>query len=500
MVLRIASRKSDLARLQAYQVGNEFQKHFPDITVNYHFRESLGDINLNDPLWKMPEKGVFTEDFRDGLINGEFDLVVHSWKDLPIEQEAGTEIVATLPRADARDLLLFKKTHLEQVKQQKKLRVFSSSPRRIYNLTPFFKSFFPFGLDDVAFESVRGNILTRVSKMMNSDEVDGLIVAKAALDRLLSADQSEFAEGQQILKRFLNQCLWQVLPLQLNPTAAAQGALAIEIASGNLELKQQLKLLNCVATWDAVSVERDILKSYGGGCHQKIGVSCLKRNYGEVISLKGMTDSGEVLNKWKLNGQTQNSSPSELRTFNWFQREAVDYQMPTSKAHFIAKASALPKNRQLDAEIIWTSGLNTWQKLAQRGYWVNGSFESLGEQESMAIDALARVESWAKWTHQDAAKGRWQEKVATYKLLPLESAPDISQTKSFFWSSGSSFKLALQQYPQIINAQHYCGPGNTFEQLSQLLPKENLTIVLQTDFSDDDNGAKSTNKANTEQV
>ena len=78
MRLTIASRRSELARIQALQVGEALRATHPQLEINYSFRESLGDKNQNDPLWQMPEKGVFTQDFREGLLRGEFDLVVHS--------------------------------------------------------------------------------------------------------------------------------------------------------------------------------------------------------------------------------------------------------------------------------------------------------------------------------------------------------------------------------------------------------------------------------------
>src|SRR5467141_2150107 len=106
MHVTIASRRSDLARIQAYQVGEALATAHPQIEIKYSFHESVGDRNQNDPLWQMPEKGVFTQDFREGLLRGDFDLVVHSWKDLAIEEYLETEVAATLPRADARDLLL----------------------------------------------------------------------------------------------------------------------------------------------------------------------------------------------------------------------------------------------------------------------------------------------------------------------------------------------------------------------------------------------------------
>ena len=60
---------------------------------------------------------------------------------------------------------------------------------------------------------------TRMRKLVEFD-VDGLVVAKAALDRLLEAKQSEFAATQTELRRALSQCKWMVLP-PFNPGRVA---------------------------------------------------------------------------------------------------------------------------------------------------------------------------------------------------------------------------------------------------------------------------------------
>ena len=341
--LVIGARQSDLARLQAYEVGDSLLRKNPGLSVKYHFRQSLGDKNQDNPLWEMPEKGVFTGDFRQSLMKGECDLVVHSWKDLPLDCDPvsqrqslnespvrpdsvsfdvsqqksecrvdtfgsrnssdvkgprSTELIATLKRADSRDLLLFKKSHWDKVVGGKKICLFSSSPRRSYNLTDFFKTYFPSPLNEVCFESVRGNILTRVSRLMESGKTDGLIVAKAAIDRLLSAKREEFLENKKKLLFFLKQCLWQVLPLSQNPTAPGQGALAVEALCGRKDLKSLLSSIHCSQTWEEVCRERAVLGGYGGGCHQKIGVTCLHRSYGDMIFLRGETEKGEVLRKF----------------------------------------------------------------------------------------------------------------------------------------------------------------------------------------------------------
>ena len=244
MRLTIASRRSELARIQAYQVGDALQRVHPQLEIKFSFSESLGDRNQNDPLWQMPEKGVFTRDFREGLLRGDFDLVVHSWKDLAIEDDFETEIAATLPRADARDLLLVRADRWPEIERTGAMKILTSSPRRSYNLGPFLREALPAQLHDLNFIDVRGNVPTRVRKLFQTD-AGGLIVAKAAIDRLLEAPQEEFAATQAELRTALSQCRWMVLPLRANPSAPAQGALAIEIARSRPELCELLAAINC---------------------------------------------------------------------------------------------------------------------------------------------------------------------------------------------------------------------------------------------------------------
>src|SRR2546429_2198958 len=217
----------------------------------------------------MPEKGVFTQDFREGLLRGEFDLVVHSWKDLTIENDPETEIAATLPRADARDLLLVRKDRWAKVERTGVISILTSSPRRAYNLDSFLRDALPAKLREVNFVNVRGNVPTRVRKLFQSD-IDGLIVAKAALDRLLEANQAEFAATQTEFRDALSRCRFIVLPLRANPSAPAQGALAIEISRRREDLRDLLAPINCPETLAVVAREREILANHGGGWDQKI--------------------------------------------------------------------------------------------------------------------------------------------------------------------------------------------------------------------------------------
>lgn len=491
MRLKISARKSDLARLQAYMVGDSLKTQNPGLEIEYRFKESLGDKNLTDALWQIPEKGVFTEDFYGELIRGETDMVVHSWKDLPTEIKTDTAIVATLPRADQRDLLLVKKSHFEKMRSSKAMRVFSSSPRREYNLTGFFKTHLPFHLDSVKFESVRGNILTRVRKLLEAPETDGLIVAKAALDRLLTAPQPEFADGQKVLRSYMDQIEWMALPLSVNPNAAAQGALAVEILSTRSDLRELLAKIDHPSTFACADKERKVLASFGGGCHQKIGVAVLSRPYGEITVLKGLTDAGVVLDKRELipNVPMIKYSAEQMWSgeVNAERKALTDWSLPTgTNALYVARSEAWPEGLKADSYFVWTAGLKTWKALAQKGIWVHGSTEGMGEQEDARVEALAGAPvKWAKLSHDSGFEAGLQADsvaggnavmplVPTYSLHSRENFASLTNKDVFFWSSGSQFLAAVKQAPEILKKQHACGPGNTYKVIHQYLTDKNM--------------------------
>lgn len=396
MRLRLSGRSSDLSRIQIQQVTDAIRAAAPSFEVVPHFRESLGDRMLDDPLWAMPEKGVFTEDFVEDLRTGQTDLVVHSWKDLPTEPRAGTRVAATLPRADVRDVLLVRRSLWDTVRPDSKITILSSSPRREYNLTPFLAWALPVQNLELEFVPVRGNVPTRLRKLVEGNH-HGLVVAKAALDRLLTSTAPELASMRSAVRAALDSCRWMVLPVFENPTGAAQGALAIEIAANASSLVTDLvDALNDSTTFAEATREREILRSYGGGCHQKIGVTVLSRPYGTIVSIRGLTDAGEKLERFELEsngGRARSAGEHEVV------REPVHAERPRSEnGLWIACADALSDNAKIEEKtVVWSADSKTWRQLAARGIWVNGSAEGLGQQEDARADVIAgQAISWAK--------------------------------------------------------------------------------------------------------
>jgi hydroxymethylbilane synthase len=478
-VVKLAARRSALARLQAYLAGAALQRAQPGLTIEYQFRESLGDQRADEPLWQMPEKGVFAEDLRGDLLAGRCDLVVHSWKDLPVELHPQTIIAATLPRADQRDLLLVRADRWAQVCASGVMTVLTSSPRRAQNLKDFLPAALPTTINQLRFVPVRGNIQTRVQKLWTNAETDGaegLIVAKAALDRLLETEADEFAATRAELRAALAQCYWMVLPLRLNPTAPAQGALALETRADQADLRELLQAINCADTYAAVERERAILRGHGGGCHQAIGVSVLRRPYGEITFVRGLDPLGNELLEASLQPRQPRPAkvprhllwPARASEHDWFVRTALPVvQPPISQPLWIAKAEALPAAWQIaPTQLVWASGWQTWRKLAARGVWVHGSAESLGEQEAPQVETLHGAPvRWLKLTHDLSTTPSGMEMLATYHLQARADEPVLrpgfTEAAYYFWTSSSAFQRALMLHPGLREGTHFCGPGTT---------------------------------------
>jgi hydroxymethylbilane synthase len=270
-----------------------------------------------------------------------------------------------------------------------------------------------------------------------------------------------------------------VLPLRMNPTAAAQGALALEARRDQAVLLSALSKINCAESYAAVERERALLKGYGGGCHQAIGVSVLRRAYGEITFVRGLDAQGHQLNEARL--QPARPRPPKVEgtalwpllraQSDWFTRVSLPVAQPA--AHYglwIAKADALPRAWTIPySQRVWASGWETWRKLAARGVWVNGCAEGLGEHEPTQLETMhGEPLEWRKLTHAASETSSEMISLATYRLTPRAAEPStdqFNQAAYFYWSSGSAFRQALSVCPALRERAHFCGPGATQQAL-----------------------------------
>lgn len=242
VVLRIASRGSQLALWQANHISDLLRQRGHQVEIE--IIKTTGDKITDVALANVGTKGMFTKEIEEALADGRVDLAVHSLKDLPTEIAPQFEIAAITKRENPRDAFC-SPTYASIDDLPQGARVGTSSLRRKAQL----KAVRP----DLQIFPLRGNVDTRLRKL-EAGEFDAIILAAAGLTRLAKTE---------LVK--------QILPPEIMCPAAGQGALAIEIRSGDSATRQHLAFLNDAAARATTTCERTLLNKLGGGCQVPIG-------------------------------------------------------------------------------------------------------------------------------------------------------------------------------------------------------------------------------------
>ncbi len=496
-LLRLGSRRSALARVQARQVGAELQRIDPAVRIEYRFIEASGDRSSEPDAGLITARGGFSDDLGVMLEQGDIDLAVHSWKDLPYRDRDRTVVTATLPRADARDVLLVRRDSLASV-ATRGLRILSSSARRRHHLEEFLDWALPVKPAHISFSPMRGDIETRLRKLLRGDG-DALVIAKAALDRLIETPALEITETaadsenlllktQSIVRQAMADCRAMVLPLLYCPAAPAQGALAVEVPvrTPHADLWREL---NHADTFDLVDTERSIARRYGDD--EPLGLTRLRFDFGDVEFIRGSWPDepaqrarlyrfGTALPRPRDPGAVWCGEPPESPVRTRLATVSTTTRFGADTGLLIARAEALPIDSAVDERtVVWTAGLTTWRKLAARGVWVTGSDESLGETGASAVRAWYPTTSrWLKLSHDNGFLTERAQLLPTYRSLRRQAVADVSAHSHFFWHSGTQLREYLHAFPSLIGAWHGCGPGNTYRIARDLLGPERVRPFL----------------------
>ena len=105
----LASRASQLARIQTHIVLDALKTAFPDRTFDTSFMSTQGDKDLSRALYLLGGKSLWTKELEVALLNGEVDMLVHSLKDVPTAMPEGCALGAILEREYGEDSLVVKK-------------------------------------------------------------------------------------------------------------------------------------------------------------------------------------------------------------------------------------------------------------------------------------------------------------------------------------------------------------------------------------------------------
>ncbi|MBN2419925.1 MAG: hydroxymethylbilane synthase [Deltaproteobacteria bacterium] len=258
-ILKIGTRGSKLALAQSKMIGELIRKRHPGIDVELVIIKTKGDKIIDSPLSKIGGKGLFVKEIEEALLENRVDIAVHSIKDVPAELPHDLSIPFFPEREDPSDAFLsVKYERLNDLPEGSK--VGTGSLRRssqLLNKRP-----------DIEIVPIRGNVDTRIKKL-ESGELDAILLAAAGLNRLGLSSK---------IKQLLS-------PLDFIP-AVGQGALGLEVRTGDAECNKILEFLNHRETTLAVRAERAFLNRLEGGCQVPLGAHAFIE--GDKIVIHGM--------------------------------------------------------------------------------------------------------------------------------------------------------------------------------------------------------------------
>ncbi|WP_432450390.1 hydroxymethylbilane synthase [Aliiroseovarius marinus] len=271
--LNIGTRGSPLALAQAYETRRRLMAAFdlPEAAFEIVVIHTTGDdrsmIDADRALKEIGNKGLFTKEIEEAMLDGRIDIAVHSMKDMPVEQPEGLVLECYLPREDTRDAFVSLK-YKSIADLPEGAVVGTSSLRRksqLLNRRP-----------DLQIVEFRGNVQTRLKKL--GDELaEATFLAMAGLNRLGMDDVPATA-----------------IPTEDMLNAVAQGAIGIERRADDARAKDMLDAIHDLETGQRLAAERAFLGALDGSCETPIaGLATLD---GDTLTLRGeilRTDGSE---------------------------------------------------------------------------------------------------------------------------------------------------------------------------------------------------------------
>uniref|UniRef100_A0A8D2KLR7 hydroxymethylbilane synthase n=1 Tax=Urocitellus parryii TaxID=9999 RepID=A0A8D2KLR7_UROPR len=305
-VIRVGTRKSQLARIQTDSVVAMLKALYPGLQFEIIAMSTTGDKILDTALskvtttslhslypfilpcpkrftlrlslaWQIGEKSLFTKELEYALEKNEVDLVVHSLKDLPTVLPPAFTIGAICKRENPCDAVVFHPKFVGKTLETlpEKSTVGTSSLRRAAQLQRKFPH--------LEFKSIRGNLNTRLRKLDEQHEFSAIILAVAGLQRM----------GWQ-------NRVGQILHPEECMYAVGQGALAVEVRAKDQDILDLVGVLHDPETLLRCIAERAFLRHLEGGCSVPVAVHTVIKDgqlylTGGVWSLDGSESMQETM-------------------------------------------------------------------------------------------------------------------------------------------------------------------------------------------------------------
>ncbi|CAH8299232.1 unnamed protein product, partial [Schistosoma turkestanicum] len=248
-VVRVGSRRSDLALLQTAIAVDLLKEQNPHIFFEVVKMSTVGDKILNVSLSKIGDKSLFTKELENALLAEEVDFVVHSLKDVPSVLPTGLVLGCVFARASPEDVVLMA-PHNRGMKLSDLptgSTVGTSAVRRVATLARKYphlklaKLDAPLSSQD---DCCAGSL---------SASYDAIILAKAGVERMGWSDR---------IDEVLTDTFY----------AVSQGALVCECRQSDSFITNLLSRIHDESAALTAVAERSLMHQLGGGCSIPIGV------------------------------------------------------------------------------------------------------------------------------------------------------------------------------------------------------------------------------------
>jgi len=238
----VGARGSQLSLAQTNWVISELKKNYPDLKFEIKTIKTKGDTDAR-PLFTIDQKGIFEKEIDRAVSDGKIDFAVHSLKDVPSKLDENLIISCIPKREKVNDVFISPNDqNLDTIKSGAVIG--TSSLRRAVQIIR--------KRSDVIVKPIRGNIETRIRKVMQND-FDAIILAQAGISRL----------GIDVNYSVLSTTDFSPSP--------GQGALAIVSRSDDNSTISLLKKIEDPISRMEIEAERALSDYVDSGCRFPIG-------------------------------------------------------------------------------------------------------------------------------------------------------------------------------------------------------------------------------------
>jgi hydroxymethylbilane synthase len=253
--MRIGTRGSALALAQAGMVAAQLGPDAELVTIT-----TTGDRDR-----ARGDKERWVKELELALLAGDIDLAVHSAKDVPSELPAGLALVGAASRGNPYDALV---GAAALARLAPGARVGTASLRRAAQLLAL--------REDLQVVVIRGNVDTRLA-LLQSGQVDALVLAAAGLERLGRADA-------------IGCVLHELVP------SPGQGTLVLEARADDERAAAAVRAMTDAAAWDALRAERALVRRLDASCNTPLGAHATVGGGGIVLrTFAGLPDGSSWL-------------------------------------------------------------------------------------------------------------------------------------------------------------------------------------------------------------